>query len=318
MTLQATWWTGGTQAQLSDDEDELWARLELVDNWYSEGSRKPERAWVVEWLSGVGADSRMVRGRLDATPQPACDHDAMVELSEAAAQLARGSAPDEPSAFGHAQTGVIRAAEVHKRVELVSHAIQEASGRLHEAARRDDEWAADLVLVALTEAVAWVRALDDTMSHLWRAKPQPYFGEVTAKIDAALQRDGWDPSFVSWARSRRTTAGYDDWTIGLLIRSVGVPRNELRGIRWLAGKLLHFGPLPAAELRQWRAGEPPRWKWRKAAEIFPPKGGERRSEDRSAYDLALAGRDLIGTFNLFDALHATEFLALDLSGQGDG
>jgi len=44
MTLQGTWWTGGTQAQLSDDEDGLWARLELVDNWYPQGSRKPERA----------------------------------------------------------------------------------------------------------------------------------------------------------------------------------------------------------------------------------------------------------------------------------
>jgi hypothetical protein len=259
----------------------------------------------------------MVRDRLDLPPEPARDHDAMVRVSEAAAQLARGSGPDEPAAFGHAQTGITRAAEVHQRVVLISHAIQEASGRLHEATRGEHDWASDLVLVALTEAVAWVRALDDTMSHLWRAKPQPYFADITKKIDLVLQRSGWDPKFVSCAQSRRTATGYDDWTIGLLIRSHGVPRDELLGIRWLAGKLLHFGPLPAAELKQWRAGEPPRWKWRKAADIFPPTRGERRSDGRSAYDQALAGRDLIGTFNLFDALHAAEFLALDLSGRSE-
>jgi hypothetical protein len=315
MTLQATWWTGGTHAQLRDEENDLWARVELVDDWYPEGSRKPEPAWTVEWLCGSGEEARMVRDRLDIAPNAAQDRDAMVRVSEAAAQLARGSAPGEPPPFGHAGTGITRAAEAHKRVELISHAVQAASGRLHEAALSDHEWAGDLVLVALTEAVAWVRALDDAMNHLWRARPKPYFGDITKKIDSVLQRRGWDPKFVSWARSRRDAAGYDDWTIGLLIRGIGVPRDELLGIRWLAGKLLHFGPLPAVELKQWRAGEPPRWKWRPAADIFSTTRGERRSDGRSAYDDALAGRDLIGTFNLFDPLHAAELLAWELSGR---
>ena len=49
------------------------------------------------------------------------------------------------------------------------------------------------------------------------------------------------------------------------------------------------------------------------ADIFPKNRGERRSEDRLAYDRYLAGRDLIGTFNLFNALLAAEFLANDLT-----
>jgi hypothetical protein len=86
-------------------------------------------------------------------------------------------------------------------------------------------------------------------------------------------------------------------------------------MRWLAGKLLHFGPLPAAQLKQWREGEPPRWKWRQSKDIFPAKRSERKSHDRLAYDHYLADRDLIGTFNFVDALFAAEFLAWDLTGR---
>jgi hypothetical protein len=318
MTLLATWWRDGTHADIRDDGDGLWARLDLRDDWYPEGSRSPMRAWTVEWLDRSGDDPTMVRTRLDVAAEPAVDEEQMVRLSEVAVRVARGAIPQEPLAFGHANTGLAEGIEIRSRVVLISHAIQEASGRLHEAARCEEEWGADRVLIALTEAVGWVRALDDAMNHIWRARPQPAFADITARIDRVLERPGWDPGFVAWAKSRRDSDGYGDWTIGLLIRSAGLSRDELRGVRWLAGKMLHFGPLPATELRQWRAGEPPRWKWRKAADIFPPPRGERRSEDRVAYDRYLAGRDLIGTFNLFNALLAAEFLAYDLTGTVDG
>lgn len=140
---------------------------------------------------------------------------------------------------------------------------------------------------------------------------------LTSKIEQVLGRDGWDPTFVAWAKSQRTNSGYRDWTIGLVVMSSGVSREELRGVRWLAGKMLHFGPLPAVELKQWRPGAEPRWKWRASPEIYPRSRArsERKSEDRQAYDRYLAGRDLVGTFNLFDALHATEFLARELTRQ---
>ena len=293
------------------------ARLALIDDWYSQGSRTPVRAWTVEWLDRSGGDPRMARTRLHVAAEPAIDEEEMARLSEVAAQIARGASPEEPAAFGHANTGLADASNIHRRVALISHAIQEASGRLHEAALCEEEWGADRVLIALTEALGWVRALDDAMNHIWRARPQPAFADITARIDRVLEGPGWDPSFVAWAKSRRNSDGYDDWTIALLIRSAGLSREELRGVRWLAGKMLHFGPLPATELRQRRAGESPRWKWRKAGDIFPSTRGERRSEDRLAYDRYLAGRDVIGTFNLFNALLAAEFLAHDLTGPVD-
>jgi hypothetical protein len=317
MTLLATWLRAGTHAEIRDEADELWARLHLMDDWYPEGSRTPVRAWTVEWLDRSGADSEMVRTRLDVAAEPAVDEDEMARLSTIAAEVARGAIPEEPLPFGHANTGLAEGGDSHRRVVLTSHAIQEASGRLREAAQCEEEWGADRVLIALTEALGWVRALDDAMSHIWRARRQPAFAPITERIDRVLEGPGLDPSFVAWAKSRRKSDGYDDWTIGLLIRSAGLSREELRGARWLAGKMLHFGPLPATELRNWRAGESPRWKWRQAADIFPETRGERRSEDRVAYDRYLAGRDLIGSFNLFNALLAAECLAHDLTGTAD-
>jgi hypothetical protein len=170
-------------------------------------------------------------------------------------------------------------------------------------------------VIALTESLSWVRALDDALNHIWRKLPEDARREITVRIDEALERPGWDPNFVAWARSTRSDRGYSDWTIGLIVRRAGIPRDELQAMRWLAGKMLHFGPLPAVELKQWRQGEEPRWKWRKSADIFPTTRGERGSDDRQAYDEHLAGRDLIGTFNLFDALYSAEFLVWELMGR---
>jgi hypothetical protein len=305
-------------AALRDEDDGLWATLRLVDDWYMPECREPERAWVVEWLDRSDEEPQMTRTRLDALEQPAPDEDTMARLSEAAAVVARMAPPAEPEPFGHAETGVGRDIEIHRRIELISHAIQEAEGRLNDAARTTASWGADRVLISLTEALGWVRALDDAMNHVWRGLSGEARGDITARIDEALERPGWDRKFVAWAKAQRNETGYSDWTLGLLVRSAGLPREDLRGMRWLAGKLLHFGPLPAAEMKQWREGEAPRWKWRPSREIFPASRGERKSHDRLAYDRYLAGRDLIGTFNFFNALLAAEFLAWDLTGRPEG
>jgi hypothetical protein len=288
MALIATWQSDGTRATLRDEDDGLWARLALVDDWYEPRRREPVRAWVVEWLDGNDDDSPMARTRLDVAAQPARDEDTMARLSEAGAAVARTTAPTEPEAFGHAETGHARGTGIYRRIQLVSHAIQEAQGRLNDAARVTEPWGAHRVLIALTEALAWVRALDDAMKHVWHGLSDELRADITTRIDEAL-----------------------------LLRSAGMSREDLRGMCWLAGKLLHFGPLPAVELKQWREGQPPRWKWRPSREIFPVTRGERRSHDRLAYDRYLAGRDLIGTFNLFHALLAAEFLAWGLTGRPD-
>jgi hypothetical protein len=216
MTLVATWRSDRTHATLRDEDDGLWATLKLVDDWYMSECREPVRAWVVEWLDRSQEEPRMARTRLDIEGQPVPDENTMARLSDAGAAVARTAAPAEPEPFGHAETGVGRGIEIHRRIELISHAIQEAEGRLNVAARIAEPWGAHRVLIALTEAVGWVRALDDAMNYVWRGLSDEVRADITAWIDEALERPGWDQKFVAWAKAERNEPGtrtgrWDSW-----------------------------------------------------------------------------------------------------------
>lgn len=217
MTLVATWRSDGTHASLRDEDDGLWATLTLVDDWYPPGRREPMRAWVVEWICRSDDESQMARTRLDVVEQPAADEDTMARLSEAGAVAARAAAPAEPAPFGHAATGLAQGSEIHKRIELISHAIQEAEGRLNDAARVVEPWGAHRVLIALTEAVGWVRALDDAMNHIWRRLSDERRAEITARISEVLERPGWDPQVRSVGKSTEKqdrVLRLDPWIVG--------------------------------------------------------------------------------------------------------
>ena len=137
-------------------------------------------------------------------------------------------------------------------------------------------------------------------------------------MDVAIARPGMQPGLIADARAKRQQKGapYGDWTIALLSRGVYLPRDELRGLRWLAGVLLHRGPLSTVELKSWRHSEQPRWKWRAADEVIPPmmRQGERKSakEDLEAYERLIKGRDVLGSLNLFGVLVEMEFLFISL------
>ena len=91
-----------------------------------------------------------------------------------------------------------------------------------------------------------------------------------------------------------------------------MPREELRGFRWLAGKLLHHGPLSAVELVQWRTGAEPRWKWRTSDDIFSPPRPEQRASQRQDYDRVVAGKDVVGGLRFNDLAYSVESLFLPL------
>src|ERR1700743_2683090 len=74
------------------------------------------------------------------------------------------------------------------------------------------------------------------------------------------------PDFAKVAVDERRRSGdpYEEWT--LLLRDAGFAlwSGALGVLRWLAGKMLHYGPLPVVELRQANQGSQPRWSWRPA------------------------------------------------------
>jgi hypothetical protein len=239
----------------------------------------------------------------------------MADLSEKAMRVAEAGPPPTPAGFAIASTGKGSTAELRDRIELTSHALQAAEARLNGAARREDEHAAVLIAIALTETLMWVRTLDDVMNDAWqRDLPSSVREAASQRVDEYVARRPHLADAMRPVREQRRRTGepYSDWTQLLIGKGLFVPRAKLKGLRWVAGKLLHFGPLPAIELRHWRAGAAPRWKWRDADEIFPPALPERHEAQRMDYQRHLAGRDVLGSLNLTIMLIELEHLVLAL------
>ena len=304
----ARWSEDGTSAHIEDESADLWASLALVDNWYQPRARIPSSAWTAEWLGGTHDRPVMYRALIGLDAEPALDEARRESLVERALERMADGPPPEPEPFGHAQTGTASLTQAAARIELISHGLQAAEARLHDAARVIEDWGVARVAVTATEALAWLRALDDAMAHFWRRLPASLREQVSVEVDTMLDKPSVSAGSAEKLREQRDRDGlpYSDWSMCLISKGLMLPREELEGFRWLAGKLLHFGPLPATELRQWREGEEPRWKWRQPDDIFP--GGRRTDEGRDQYKAHVAGRDVIGTFNLVTVLIELEYL----------
>lgn len=302
-------WYGDGRAGRLEDSNGVRGFIKLVDDWYEPGCRSPRAAWVVEWMAD-GHDA-MQRALVDLDGVPAESDDRMAALTERARAVIAGGPPAEPDRFGAAKTGLRTRTEVRDLIELTSYAVQQAARRVFDETMSDHGYAVMRINTAALEAVGWLRALDDLMQnvvwerHLTRAVRK----RISEEVDRSLARPGVAKSALADAAGNRHSDGsYQYWTDALLSRGVWLPRRDMQAFRWLAGKLLHHGPLSAVELHHWRSGEKPRWKWRPADAIFPPPLHEERPKQRQAYSERLAGRDVAGTIELARVLVETEHL----------
>lgn len=62
-------------------------------------------------------------------------------------------------------------------------------------------------------------------------------------------------------------------------------------VSWVRGQMIHAATAPPLEMRQWRPGVAPRWKWR-PSESFAR--GRKNDSGRKIYDQLLAGHDVVG------------------------
>jgi hypothetical protein len=284
----------------------------ITDDWFEPGELEPRRAWVVEWIDPDDEIPMMHRALVELGGAPAEEESRREELiAKADAVIAQGQ-PPQPAGFGFAATGSETRAELFERVKLTFYAVDDASGRVGSAARRTDDAAANALSVALVEMTAWLRGLDELMSHIWQhALTVAVRERASQATDESLNQRKEPPpgELVAEITARERNGNpYKDWTFALLAKGAYLSRDELQGLRWLAGKLLHFGPLPAAELRHWRAGAGPRWKWRAADELFPLTLEEQRPTQRAAYEKHLRGQDIVGTVSFITTLIEAEFL----------
>ncbi len=236
---------------------------------------------------------RAVRLRLACRRMPHAQDEARRAelLVKAEAVVAQGK-PMEPSPFGFAATGFDTRAELFERVKLTIYAVDTASGRVAEAARRGDDFAATSLSVALTEMLAWLRGLDELTAYVWeKAVTHLVRQRASQATDEYVAGLTSPPAELTEAAARRNHTGeaHSDWTLALVPKGQYLQRGELHGLRWLAGKLLHYGPLPVAELRHWRIGAEPRWKWRAADAVVPPTEKEQRPKQRDSYESYLCG-----------------------------
>lgn len=316
MTVTVNWRGDGTGGSVHQD-GQLVGFIQLAHDWYEPEETEPRPAWVMEWLAeGIDWTQRSLI-ELDAVP--VLDTAQIEDLTAKAQRVIELGPPPEPLAFGFGKTGLSSNAELRRMIELTSHAVQGAEARLHDATRAKHDDAVDLINVAVVEVAAWLRTLDDMLTAVWRRRLSHADREaVSQKVDAVIAQPGVQPGLIADAAAKRQQTGepYDDWTIALLAQGVYLPRDELRGLRWLAGVLLHRGPLSTVEMKQWRAGQASRWKWRSADDIVPPtrRPGERKGaqEDRQAYEQRIQGRDVLGSLNLFSVLIEMEYLFLPL------
>jgi hypothetical protein len=235
----ARWTSDGRVAWLTDD-DGLVGSVRLVDDWYEPGEHKPVTAWVVDFMHE--AESAMQRALIEIGGEPAAGEERMAELSELGHAVATAGPPPIPSAFGIATTGTASTEELHDRIELTSYALQEAEGRLGEAARLHDEHSGKRVAVCLTETLSWLRSVDYLMTYTWTERvSEAAREEVSRRVDRVLEGNDSAAQFFAEARGRRQLSGepYQDWTVPLVDCGIALHRGELQGLRWLAGKLLH-------------------------------------------------------------------------------
>lgn len=319
---KARWNEHGRLVVLLDEDGRYFARAELKD-WWPIGAAEPESRWVVSFTVGVGETSGV------PTLYERDVKFAGVSLHEASARVSLEAQAREVIASGPlpAPKPVVptrhAANSPRGRMELVKLTIrgwEEASRRLDHAARRINDPAGDQVRIAVTDLLAWTRLADEIFAQTWKNIPGRKREEASLEADRCistvfdLSSDDRLGLFDAAETRRSTGKPYEDWS-HVVIPS-DVVREELQGLRWLAGKLLHLGPRPAVHLVQWRAGQKPRWQWRKSEEIVPDVLLERdeRQEQREHYDRDLAGVDVVGSLEFMSTLVHAERTFLRLLG----
>jgi hypothetical protein len=293
--INVHWWDDGRGGQVVEDQDHV-GFIRLVSDWYEPTALEPRAAWVIDWLPEGGR--LMQRCLVELHAEPVTDHAEVERLTLRAKDVIALGPPDVPAPFGFATAG-----------------LESASARLMNEARKHDESAVVGMNVVVLELAGWLRTLDYLLALVWDTVLDAAEREAASvRVDQFLASPGAATGLLAQERQQRQTDSqpYDDWSIALLAEHAYIPRAELHGWRWLAGKLLHHGPLSAVERQQWRAGEAPRWKWRTAEDIFSPSRHEERPRQRAQYSLTLAGKDVVGSLNFFMPLRAAESVFLPL------
>jgi hypothetical protein len=300
----AVWADDGLGATLLDQSGSWLASLGVVE-WYAAGDRDAVLTWVVSWPAAGDEPPYMLEAVVERPALVADTAERRRSLVEQA-RAAMTAPAATPAPLELPPPTPASASQWSTHLELQLACWGDASAALSvAAAERDADRGPYLRYKALTDALERSYALDASLGILWRAglstakreqlSQRTDRGARSAMAHNAAVRPDRDPTqdTVFAAYLRRDAGGrrqpYRHWADMLL---AGMFQERFfQATRWVRGQLTHAAVPAPIELRHFRAGAEPRWKWRESASF-----ARGRSDDagRRAYDRMLAGHDVLG------------------------
>lgn len=298
--VKATWREDGLLAVLRASENEWLAHLS-VEQWYEDQQREPAIAWVVSWLDPVAVDPTMLSSAIEIPALTADDAERRQHLIERAL-AAIDAPPATPTPFAVPAPTPEDADEWAAHLDLQLASWERAFGELLEATKTDDPGGELGRYRSLAQTLDWTYALDSSLGMLWKTLS----GEIrerrsletdakahaaatdNAAVAASFDLEG-DPAFAAYVRRQRDHQPYEHWSDVLLAGAF--QRQFFLAIQWVRGQLIHAATSAPMDLRQFRPGAEPRWKWRESDKFARGRAGE---AGRRAYDDVLGGRDVTG------------------------
>jgi hypothetical protein len=314
--VKATWREDGLLAVLRASEDEWLAHLS-VEQWYEDQQREPAIAWVVSWLDPVPVEPTMLSAAIEIPALTADDAKRRQYLIERAL-AAMDASPVTPAPFAVPAPTPEDADQWSAHLNLQLASWERAFGELLEATKTDDSGGELGRYRSLAQTLDWTYALDSSLGMLWKRLS----GDIrerrsletdarahaaaahNAAVDANFDLEN-DPAFAAYVRRQRDHQPYEQWSDVLLAGAF--QRQFFLAIQWVRGQLIHAATSAPMDLRQFRPGAEPRWKWRESGNFARGRTGDAGCR---AYDDVLAGHDVTGFLShLSDVLRSG---ALDL------
>jgi hypothetical protein len=304
IALRAKWYLDKNLAILETSDGSHFGDLQVTD-WCPNGSRERGFAWVLSYLDDSSDPPKFMQREVEFPAEDASTTERQIALVKAATQ----AIDREPPALlvTEPERAPMAADEWTSLLDTQIFAWDRARGRLADACATDEDWAPQLVYVALLETLAWTYTLDNSLKWCWMAltdeTKEALSIEVDRRIEKLLASDRSDLDEEAVHSSRllegykfrlRDHKPYRRWCD--LSRTGSFNRETSHAIKWIRGQMTHTAVSTPVHLSQFRSGAEPRWKWAHAAEF------KRTPEDNDgeiAFNQELAGKDVLGIFSHF-------------------
>jgi hypothetical protein len=218
------------------------------------------------------------------------------------ALAAMGAPPVPPTPFAIPAPTPEDADEWSAHLNLQLASWERAFGELLEATKPDESGGELGRYRSLAQTLDWTYALDSSLGMLWKRLSDDIrerrsletdarahtAATHNAAVDASFEL-GSDPAFAAYVRRQRDHQPYEHWSDVLLAGAF--QRQFFLAIQWVRGQLIHAATSAPMDLRQFRPGAEPRWKWRESGNFARGRTGD---AGRRAYDDVLAGHDVTG------------------------